>query len=821
MSIRRIPLIAVLAILAAGAAPSRAYAVPAGPNEPEDVAPAPAAPAASAPTPPAAAATADRPAAGECLRFADESGQIADGLRATTLAIGSVTQSLSETHFVGLSTLSEERVWQLVGGRPDGKPTIEQSAVLVARLAQSGLFARITPAVRLSAAADGGAVFEVTLIENPTLRGLEITGLSELTRAEILDALLLVPDEDASDDDGDDHKRAGHDRDRSSDVFHMRRHPATDHLPRLALRCPAPIPPRAWVAHHAHGTLRPGIVWHGVDAALERVQELLHDQGYLLGRVTATLGVDGKLTLVVDEGHLDGVVVEGVDAALRDDVLGLLGIAPGGSFNVEDLRVGVQRVESRYPFLAPDKARRPAPPAYVLVRDVAAEGAVHFRFDAGPARCDDDDDIENWTDFVEAVDHNDFDFDRLRRDDDDERDCSTVRSWYHLDGRRLIVYFRSERVDLDADGIELLRHTQVTGFAPGLGLVLHVWDPADRVHFRFDTLFNLNTSRDSITATDDGALAELSAAQRVDLLVAPSLSIPGIGLAELGVAAYTLTDTDDSWRTTDLDSYLNSGLWDRPEREYYRRTGVSAFATFHWFDALTVGGEWRRDRYDSMTSLADDKSLFGDDPASANPAISDGTFGSLILRAEWASQPTRLRDVIGGGRRRGAQGTIVDQDAIGRPESGLRTVATFELADPSLGGHSSFWRVASDSVLSLATGDDQAVFVRVRVGGGHDLPLQRQEALGGWGSLRGYDFKEMRGGDWSLLSSLEYRFDALSAFVDLGAVRGQEDRAWSGPRLGLGTALNLGDSAQLAFAWRADAEAKGSPEIRLLFGRPW
>jgi outer membrane translocation and assembly module TamA len=169
------------------------------------------------------------------------------------------------------------------------------------------------------------------------------------------------------------------------------------------------------------------------------------------------------------------------------------------------------------------------------------------------------------------------------------------------------------------------------------------------------------------------------------------------------------------------------------------------------------------------------------------------------------------------GRRR-TLGSIVDRDGPFRARSALRTVTTFEVADPALGGRFTFWRVVSDHLLGLATGDDQAVFLRFRVGGGEDLPLHKQEALGGWGSLRGYEFKELRG-DWSLLGALEYRLSVLAVFLDVGAVRAPGGD-WTGPRLGVGTGLNLGDG-QLGFAWRTDGDAQAKPELRLLFGRAW
>jgi hypothetical protein len=63
----------------------------------------------------------------------------------------------------------------------------------------------------------------------------------------------------------------------------------------------------------------------------------------------------------------------------------------------------------------------------------------------------------------------------------------------------------------------------------------------------------------------------------------------------------------------------------------------------------------------------------------------------------------------------------------------------------------------------------------------------------------------------------EYRFDFVSAFVDVGTVR--QAGSWLDAKLGLGVALNGGDWGQLAFAWRTDERADSSPKIRLIFRR--
>ncbi len=143
-----------------------------------------------------------------------------------------------------------------------------------------------------------------------------------------------------------------------------------------------------------------------------------------------------------------------------------------------------------------------------------------------------------------------------------------------------------------------------------------------------------------------------------------------------------------------------------------------------------------------------------------------------------------------------------------------------EVGSPSLGGDEGtrFWKLVSDTVLYVPTGDDESLRLRLRGAGGEDLPLQKLEGLGGWSALRGYGFKEFRG-DASVLASAEYRWEALGAFVDVGSVRQAE--GWTDAKLGLGASLHLGDEVQLSAAWRSDDRASWVPEARLLFTRPF
>jgi hypothetical protein len=169
--------------------------------------------------------------------------------------------------------------------------------------------------------------------------------------------------------------------------------------------------------------------------------------------------------------------------------------------------------------------------------------------------------------------------------------------------------------------------------------------------------------------------------------------------------------------------------------------------------------------------------------------------------------------------RRDPERSIVDHDKY-YWWTDLHTVNTLEVADPGLGGDTfQFVRVVSDSsAVVLRPGPKQGLKVRFRVAGrlSGTLPSQKQEAIGGWVDVRGYGFKEDRGGNLSLLGTVEYRYHIISAFADVGVLR----RAEFGPtRTGLGLTLNLGEQANFSVAWRTDDEATALPEARLFFHR--
>ena len=666
-------------------------------------------------------------------------------------------QAFSGVRFSGLATVQEPALWEVLGGRPAGVDA-ERAALLIRRLVGLGLFASVTPVVELGREKEG-PVLVLQVKEHLTIRRVVFEGLSELSPEGLLESLLSAP--------------SRQEVERRRVKQNARPGVAGDSRP----RCPDPLPPRDWLARSEDQVVFPGVAFGGTDAALDRLVGYVFDRGYEMATVAADLAGDGTLTVKLNEGKIARIDLKGVEPRIEGEVRQLLGLTPGQPYLRDDVETSVERIRGRFPFLRASRDNRPTRRRPRMVLEQESEAGRRWRTVDQPA--------------------------------------SDERRWWTVDGQTLTLHLRSIRFNNSASASELIRHTQVTSFAPGLENRTWVWDAADRVHLRVDAGANVNTQRATAPLPDPSG--ELDR-WRFDWSAGGALEIPDAHIAELGVKGYARVDTSDRWRIDRVDSYLYSLVFNRPDSEYFRRQGLTAFLTTHLAQHLTAGMEYRRDDYRSLRPANDVFTFFNrDEPPAANPPISDGQMASLLFRLEASTLATPSHRV--GTMRRDPERSIVEVEPGRTFFTTLRTVNTLEVADQGLGGDFDFVRLVSDSAGVLRMGDSQMVKVRFRAAGklGGTLPLQKDEAQGGWTDLRGYGFKEFRNGDFSLLGTVEYGVGPLSLFVDIGSLR-QAD-AWSSARTGVGGALNLPEDVHLDVAWRTDDQAELSPEVRLLFQR--
>ena len=696
---------------------------------------------------------------------------------------------------VGLQRLTDAQVRTLVGAPAAGAPLSQSPAevqALLRRLARTGLFARVEP--RLHVSEQGPTLLAVTLVEHPTVTSVQVQGLQDLPPREWLESLFPGPP-------GSYDKGLWNDEDIGREVEEFFESMNTKERRATAPAghpCPPLHPPREWLARMEGGQLRPGIVLGGLDAALERtLKDVRDDDGYLLATVSATLSQDGALVVTVDEGRLESVDVPGVEPEMAERVREALGLSPGEVFLRSDALRGVKRLRSQLPFLRTvdgeglgEERRRVR-----VVEEREASGARSYRTEEQERRASRREDKESRSEWREMFSW-----------DDEDREGGLT-----LEGRRLVVHMRPRLPNLSMELLPV--HTQVTGFAPGLSAALHFWDPKDRLHATLEGAFFVPLRLGGQRLPDDPEGTRRQ--RRVSLLGGAKLQVPALGLAEVGAQVHDFTDTFDRWRLSDIDSYIYSFLLNRPDRDYFRRKGFTAFATWRWSRSWLAGAEFRGDTYESLQPFTPPLSLFRrDSPPFPNAPVTEGRLRSVLLRAEYDSKAKPGSPV--GSLFRTPETSLFPRQGDRTLEAALRALVTLEVGQ-QVGVDTNFWKLVGDAVVVLPVNWHSRLSVRLRVAGGEDLPLQKQEALGGWSALRGFGFKDFRGGDASVLGSAEYRWQAFGLFADLGSVHTGSD--WMDPRLGVGANFHFTDGVRVDVAWRTDEKARATPEARLLFVR--
>ncbi len=383
--------------------------------------------------------------------------------------------------------------------------------------------------------------------------------------------------------------------------------------------------------------------------------------------------------------------------------------------------------------------------------------------------------------------------------------------WPHLQVQKR----HGERTLLTCDLRELFRYTPVGGLQPG---VLCGWQRGtseEDVQMVVDGGFNLGTRGDG------------------DGLLGVRWRRRSWSLAEAGIQLHSLTDTSDQWRTERLQSSLSFALQNRPDADYYRRSGLVVFATAQPVPRLLAGAEYRLDDYSSLASLDDLWILPRDmEVVWRNPAIDAGRMSSLLLRMEWSSRPIergRVGDVwrhveTSLVRRESPRLATRGQEPADRGAQGrwlLGSWATLEFARPALGSDErlAFTRLVSEQRLEVTSGRLRGLSLRGRLGIAWGAPSQKQEGLGGWSAVRGFGFNRYRG-DRSVSGSAEYRRGRGAIFVDAGLVH--EPAGWSELLSGMGARLLLWRNVQLATAWRLTTPGRQLfPSVRLQLAESW
>jgi hypothetical protein len=211
------------------------------------------------------------------------------------------------------------------------------------------------------------------------------------------------------------------------------------------------------------------------------------------------------------------------------------------------------------------------------------------------------------------------------------------------------------------------------------------------------------------------------------------------GTVRLGASARSVVQPIESSHLTDVEASLAAVLFHEDFRDYYERTGWSAYLRFAPeggpFDASV---QYRDERHDTAPIRSPWTLFNGDHLWRAQPLIGEGDVRLLTATARLDLRRQRKHGFAG-------SGWLVDVEATRRLGGDL-VVSSIPLANPDALELTAFDEPFGIAVLDVRryqrVGWDATLGLRV-VGGGaleeRGLPPQFQRALGGPGSLPGYD----------------------------------------------------------------------------------
>lgn len=125
--------------------------------------------------------------------------------------------------------------------------------------------------------------------------------------------------------------------------------------------------------------------------SVQAINNYYHDQGYILARVSdVAMGTDGTLTLTINEGMLEGIVVKGNQKTKDYVITREMKLKPGQPFNVKDAKRSMQRVYNLGYFEDVNMKLVPGrePNAVVLETDVTEQKTGTFSIGAGYSDAD-------------------------------------------------------------------------------------------------------------------------------------------------------------------------------------------------------------------------------------------------------------------------------------------------------------------------------------------------------------------------------------------------------------------------------------------------
>jgi len=360
--------------------------------------------------------------------------------------------------------------------------------------------------------------------------------------------------------------------------------------------------------------------------------------------------------------------------------------------------------------------------------------------------------------------------------------------------------------------------TPVDGFVPSLGFGATVFD-----HHEFNHAYVL------------GHLSVKAASHRAGYALGFERPVFRTTKLYLGGELHDLTATDDRWQVSSAEASLAAIAPRKSFRDYYRRRGLQVNAALRVHPQAELLFAWRGERQENLGVESDFSFWNRDESFRPNLPIVDGRLNAMVIGASVDPQRFDRESLDASYRRHQLENPFGDRltDLENRQGalSTWRIDWTSEISTPgTLRSDFDFSRHILSARGRLLVSPHQEVAARL-IGGwsGGSLPPQRQFAIGGIGSVHGYEFKEAVGDSLALLN-LEYAlgwrnsFQVLG-FFDAGRVARRQDagttvgsRPEDPPWLnGVGFGIAAG-GIRLDFGYKLDAVPR-SLQVLLRFGR--
>jgi outer membrane protein assembly factor BamA len=284
----------------------------------------------------------------------------------------------------------------------------------------------------------------------------------------------------------------------------------------------------------------------------------------------------------------------------------------------------------------------------------------------------------------------------------------------------------------------------------------------------------------------------------------------------LGGELHDITATDDLWRLATIEQTVAALGFKNTFRDYYRRHGAQLFAVFRPGENNEFSLMTRWDRHSPLPNTTN-FSVFRDSAVfRPNPLVADERVNAFVIGYTFDTRPLSAA---------GSAATYdrhLKDSLFGygvRSQPGLRLEWTSEVAGHALQGDARFDRHILNARGYLTLGSRSQISARGLFGWGNGtLPLEREFAIGGIGTVHGYSFKEASGTGLTLVNA-EYRVNLTSdvalnknplrafVFYDAGRTTSLFNTTPTPWLTGTGFGIALGD-VRLEFGYRTNAIPK-------------